>query len=134
MLVRAYFDHAYSSSPIIERVEFIRSYQSGNCSLFLLYAIFAAATLFAPPEAISGCGFTDRSTAQESFFLKANLLYDFQYEKDTLRMLQGSLILGLIVLDHPTDRDFQYWFHNSIRLGVKLGIHNTWVLDYSYCS
>ncbi|KAJ4215839.1 hypothetical protein NW759_009699 [Fusarium solani] len=125
MLVRTYFHHACSSSPVIERVEFLRSYKSGACSLFLLYAIFADATLFAPLEAISGCGFTDRSAAQESFFSKANLLYDFQYEKDTLRMLQGSLILGVIILDHPTDRDFQYWFHNSIRLAVKLDIHNT---------
>jgi hypothetical protein len=132
MLVRTYFHHACSSSPVIERVEFLRSYKSGACSLFLLYAIFADATLFAPLEAISGCGFTDRSAAQESFFSKANLLYDFQYEKDTLRMLQGSLILGVIILDHPTDRDFQYWFHNSIRLAVKLDIHNTWALDYSF--
>ncbi|EEU36362.1 uncharacterized protein NECHADRAFT_52568 [Fusarium vanettenii 77-13-4] len=129
MLVKTYFDQAYSCSPVIERAEFLRSYQSGDCSLFLLYAIFATAALFAPGEAISGCGFANRWTAQEAFFLKANLLHDFHYESDTLRMLQGTIILGVIILDHPTDRDFQYWFHNAIRLAVKLDIHNTWRRD-----
>lgn len=131
MLVKTYFGQAYSCSPVIDRAEFLRSYQSGDCSLFLLYAIFATAALFAPEEAISGCGFANRWTAQEAFFLKANLLHDFHYESDTLRMLQGTIILGVIILDHPTDRDFQYWFHNAIRLAVKLDIHNMWVLDSS---
>ncbi|KAI8712833.1 Zn(2)-C6 fungal-type domain-containing protein [Fusarium sp. LHS14.1] len=124
MLVKTYFDQAYSCSPVIERAEFLKCYRSGNCSLFLLYAIFSTAALFAPEEAISGCGFANRWTAQEAFFLKANLLHDFHYESDTLRMLQGIIILGVIILDHPIDRDFQYWFHNAIRLAVKLDIHN----------
>ncbi|RMJ17995.1 hypothetical protein CDV36_002310 [Fusarium kuroshium] len=124
MLVKTYFGQAYCS-PIIERAEFLKGYQSGNCSLFLLYAIFATSAQFAPEEAISGCGFANRWAAQEGFFLKANLLHDFHYESDTLRMLQGSMTLGVIILDHPTDRDFQYWFHNSIRLAVKHDVHNT---------
>ncbi|RSL54089.1 hypothetical protein CEP54_010067 [Fusarium duplospermum] len=123
MLVKTFFDQAFYS-PIMERAEFLKTYQSGNCSLFLLYAIFATAAFFAPEEAISGCGFANRWTAQEAFFLKANLLHDFHYESDTLRMLQGSMILGVIILDHPSDRDFQYWFHNSIRLAVKHDVHN----------
>lgn len=81
------------------------------------------ATLHVPPDVISGCGFDDRSMAQASFMQKATLLHDFQVERDLLHMLQGSSILGIVILDQPTDKDFHYWHYNSVRLAVKLDIH-----------
>ena len=54
---------------------------------------------------------------------KATLLHDFQVERDLLHMLQGSSILGIVILDQPTDKDFHYWHYNSVRLAVKLDIH-----------
>lgn len=126
-LLKTYFEYVYPFAPIMERVDFIQSYRSGRCSLFLLHAMMAVAVLYTPIEAISGCGFPDRSSAQECFFSKANLLHDFHFERNPLSALQGSIILAVVILDHPTDRDFQYWYHNSIRLAVKLNIPNMWV-------
>lgn len=112
---------------MINRADFIRSYQCGDCSLFLLRVILTPASLHAPADVISSCGFASRSEAQESFFSKAKLLYDFAAEDDPLLMLQGSIILSMVILDHPTDRDFGYWFHNAIRLATKLDLRDTWV-------
>lgn len=89
-----------------------------------MHAILTTATLYAPADVISACGFHDRSAAQAAFLSKATLLYDFQYETAPLSMLQGSIILGTVILGHAADKDFQYWFHNSIRLAAKLDIHN----------
>lgn len=87
---------------------------------------------FAPEDTISGLGFQDRSVAQTSFFTKSRLLYDFHCERDLLAMLQGSIVLSIIILDYPTDKDFQHWFYNSIRLFVKLDLHEMHViLQYS---
>lgn len=85
--------------------------------------MLATATLHAPPDVIAGCGFEDRSTAQASFSAKATLLHDFHFESDVLAMLQGSIVLGVVILYHSTDKDFHYWFYNSTRLAVKLDIH-----------
>ncbi|KAI2733482.1 transcriptional regulator family: Fungal Specific TF [Penicillium roqueforti] len=123
-LVKTYFDHVYPFAPVINRVDFIRGYQSGHCSLFLLYVILAPASVHAPADVLSACGFASRSAAQELFFSKAKLLHDFSAEDDPLLMLQGSIILCMVILDHPTDRDFGYWFHNAIRLATKLDIRN----------
>ena len=112
---------------MINRVDFIRGYQSGHCSLFLLYVILAPASVHAPADVLSACGFASRSAAQELFFSKAKLLHDFSAEDDPLLMLQGSIILCMVILDHPTDRDFGYWFHNAIRLATKLDIRNVYV-------
>lgn len=62
--------------------------------------------------------------AQESFFSKAKLLHDFAAEDNHLLMLQGSLILCMVVLERPPDRDFGYWLHNAVRLATKLELRN----------
>lgn len=126
-LVRTYFDKVYPFAPVINRFDFIRGYQSGDCSLFLLYAVLAPASVHAPADVLSACGFTSRSAAQELFYSKAKLLYNFSAEEDPLLMLQGSIILCMVILDHPTDQDFGYWFHNAVRLATKLDIRNTYV-------
>ncbi len=112
---------------MIDRVDFVRGYQSGDCSLFLLYVMLTPASIHAPENVLSACGFASRSAAQELFYSKAKLLHDLSAEDDPLLMLQGSIILCMVILDHPTDRDFGYWFHNAIRLATKLDIHNTYV-------
>lgn len=112
---------------MINRADFVRGYQSGDCSLFLLCGILTTACIHAPANVLSACGFASRSAAQESFFSKAKLLYDFAVEDDPLFILQGSIILCNVILDHPCDRDFSYWFHNAIRLATKLDIRNTCV-------
>ncbi|KAI1137545.1 fungal-specific transcription factor domain-containing protein [Hypoxylon sp. FL0543] len=128
-LIMTYFDHVYPFAPVISRADFIRGYQSGDCSLFVLRTILAPASLHAPADVLSACGFASRSAAQESFFSKAKLLHDFAAEDDPLLMLQGSIILCMVILDHPTDRDFGYWFHNAIRLATKLDLRNTCVRE-----
>ena len=124
-LIKTYFDHVYPFAPVINRTSFVREYQSGNCSLFLLHVILTLATLHAPADVLSACGFVSRSAAQNSFFSKAKLLHDFVAEDDPLLMLQGSIVMCTVILDHPTDRDFDYWFHNAIRLASKLDLYNT---------
>lgn len=122
-LLKTYFDYIYPYVPVIDPVEFLRTYRSGHYSLFLLYSMLAPATLYAPVDILYGCGFSDRSSAQASFVAKATLLHDFQVETNLLPLLQGSIILGMVVLDYPTDKDFYYWFYNSTRLAAKLDIH-----------
>jgi Fungal specific transcription factor domain len=121
-LIKIYFDSVYPFGPVINRADFLRGYQSGNCSLFLLR--LTPASIHAPADVLSACGFTSLSAAQESFFSKAKLLHDFTAEDDPLLMLQGSIIMCSVILDHPTDRDFGYWFHNAIRLATKIDLRN----------
>lgn len=126
-LVKAYFDHVHPFLPVINRAEFIRGYESGDCSLFLLRVMLTPASLHAPVDVLSACGFSSRSAAQASFFAKANLLHDLIGDDDPLVMLQGSIILCTVILDHPTSRDFGYWFHNAINLATKLNLRDSYV-------
>ncbi len=131
MFIKTYFAHVYPFAGVINRADFIRGYESGDCSLFLLRVILTAASIYVPVSVLSACGFASRSAAQESFFSKAKLLHDFAAKDDPLLMLQGSIILCTVILDHPTEWDFGYWFHNAIRLATKLDLRNTYV-SYSW--
>ncbi|KIW92842.1 uncharacterized protein Z519_06691 [Cladophialophora bantiana CBS 173.52] len=126
-LIKTYVDHVYPSVPVINRADFIPSYQSGDCPLVLLRVILTPASLLAPADVLSACGFASRSAAPESFFSKVKLLHDFAAEDYPLLMQQGSIILCTVILDHPIDWDFGYWFHNAIRLATKLDLRNTCV-------
>ena len=125
MFIKTYFNHVHPFTPMINRADVVRSYQSRDCSLFLLHVILTLASLHVSADVLSACGFASYSAAQESFFSKAKLLHDFAAEDDPLLMLQGSMILCTVILDHPTNCDFGYWFHNAIRLATKLDIRNT---------
>lgn len=126
-LVKTYFQHVYPFVPAINRVELIRGYQSGDCSFFLLCVVLTTAVIHTPADVLSACGFSSRSVGQEYFFCKVKLLHDFAAEDDFLLLLQASIIMCMVILDHPSDRDFGYWYHNAIRLATKLDIRSTYV-------
>lgn len=125
MLIKTYFDYVYPYIPVVNRVDLVRQYQSGTCSLFLLHAILTSASIYAPTDTLSACGYCNRSEAQQSFFTRAKILHSFETEKDPLAMLQGSVALCMVLPERPTDRDFDYWFHNAVRMATKLDIRST---------
>jgi hypothetical protein len=93
---------------VINRADLIRGYQSRDCSLFPLYAIFTITTLYAPADVLPSCCHSSHAVAQESFFYKKKLLYDFPAESGPLVSLQGSIILCTVILDLSTDKDYGY--------------------------
>ncbi|KAK0716845.1 hypothetical protein B0T26DRAFT_750994 [Lasiosphaeria miniovina] len=103
VLLKTYFERVYPYSPIVDRVDFLSKYASGTFSLFLLYAMLA--------------------TASAAFATRATLLHDLQFESDLLPMLQGSVILGAVIVERPTDKDFHYWLWNASRLAAKMDIY-----------
>ncbi|PKK45679.1 hypothetical protein CI102_9214 [Trichoderma harzianum] len=122
-MLQAYFSLGHPHVPILDPVEFVRSYLSGSFSLFLMQAILANAALYAPMPLLEACGFGERCEAIETYFSRASLLYQFGCERNQLRSLQGSIVLGMTAVTGSFDRDFRYWIHNAVRLAVKMGLH-----------
>ncbi|KAL7911545.1 hypothetical protein GGI35DRAFT_443036 [Trichoderma velutinum] len=124
VFLQSYFRLAYPTSPVFDPFEFIQSYDSGTYSFFLLQAVLANAALYVPQEVLEACGFVSRSEAIETFCTRAALLYDFNCEKSQLRLLQGSAVLAMTGYAGSRDKDFGYWYHNAVRLAIKMGVHH----------
>lgn len=130
-LLKLYFEICYVRTPIFNRVEFCRAYESDQSSLFLMNAVFANAAQYAPIDLIERCGFKSRSCAQRAFISRAILLYDLGHETIQLRLLQGSVVLGATVFSYTRDKDFRFWMHNASRLAVKMGLHLKYVVVHN---
>ncbi|KAL7930298.1 hypothetical protein V8C35DRAFT_313507 [Trichoderma chlorosporum] len=124
-MLQAYFSLAHPHCPVLDPVEFVKSYLSGSFSLFLMQAILANASLYAPMPLLESCGFKSRCEAIETYYSRASLLYQFGCERNQLRSLQGSVVLGMTAVTGSFDQDFRYWFHNGVRLAVKMGLHKS---------
>ncbi|KAM0256120.1 hypothetical protein ACHAQJ_005207 [Trichoderma viride] len=114
-MLQTYFSIAHPHAPILDPVEFLQSYYSGTFSLFLMQAILSNASMYAPMTLLEACGFNGRYEAIETYYSRANVLYQFGCERNQLRSLQGSVVLGLTAMSGSFDRDFRYWLYNAIR-------------------
>ncbi|KAH8689341.1 hypothetical protein BGW36DRAFT_433347 [Talaromyces proteolyticus] len=122
-LLRLFFQSEYLCVPVFDRVKFVTEYLQQTVSMFLLQAVLASAVSYASVELLNAAGFQDHSSAQETFFTRAKLLYDFDVEKSQLRLLQGSLILSTTHVSHYMSRDYRFWISNAVCIATKMGLH-----------
>ncbi|UPL02224.1 hypothetical protein LCI18_013158 [Fusarium solani-melongenae] len=120
-----YFEFVYPFAPVLDRVEFLQSWRHDHYSLFLMHAVLASGVFYVSPSVVAECGFESRAEAQASFSYKATLLSDFQFESNTMQMLQGSIILGTVASAQSFDKDFHYWFYNALRLITRTDHHRS---------
>lgn len=122
-LLRTYFEQVHPYTPILERVAFLRAFSEEKYSTFLLQCILTSVVPFLPDDSVSLMGFADRSSAQRSFFSKAQLLYDLEVERSQLCLLQGSLMLTSSHFEFVVDKDCRFWLINAVRLATQMGLH-----------
>ena len=128
-LLQLYFQHVHPYTPILERVTFLREYTDGTYSTFLLQCILTSVMPFVPSDLILMMGLADRSSAQRFFFSKAQLLYDLEFEKSQLCLLQGSLMLTSSHFAFVVDKDCRFWLMNAVRLATQMGLHRSQIAD-----
>ncbi|CAJ2508076.1 Uu.00g092620.m01.CDS01 [Anthostomella pinea] len=127
-LLRGYVQYVHPYMPLIELHELLsivnaRDGRCGQISLFLYQSVMFAAVAFVELNYLKEAGFTDKKAARKAFFLKARLLYDFDYESDRLTQVQG-LLLMTYWYETPTDqKDTWHWMGVAISLAQLIGLH-----------
>ncbi|KAK5062908.1 hypothetical protein LTR84_004984 [Exophiala bonariae] len=122
-LFQIYFEQVHPYTPILERLAFLRGWVEDKYSIFLLQCILTSVVPFLHEDSVSLMGFADRRSAQRSFFSKAQLLYDLEFEKSQLCLLQGSLMLTSSHFEFIVDKDCRFWLINAVRLATQMGLH-----------
>lgn len=121
--INLFFRHVYTYLPILDYPQFMKGYRQGNCSTFLLYALFVTVVPFASDSLLRNAGYMDFMTAQVEFFTRARILYDFGCEQSELDLLQGSVLLSWFQHSLDPHKDFRFWFGNATRLATQMGLH-----------
>ncbi|KAI1342008.1 transcription factor CTF1 [Xylariaceae sp. FL0016] len=127
-LLRAYIEYVHPYMPLIELHDFLsiinaRDGAHGQTSLFLYQAVLFAATAYVDLKCLKEAGFANRKAARRSFFYKARLLYDFDYEGDRLFLVQGLLLMTYWYETPDDQKDTWHWMGVAISLAHTIGLH-----------
>lgn len=124
-LVAAFFQYVYPFYPVVNRKEFMQSYELGETPWILLQAVCFAALTFGPGALIHATGFSERKQARTVFYNRARWLFDFGYERNKVIVLQSVTLLTLWGGDPHDFWNFYSRIGTAVTIAESLGIHRT---------
>jgi hypothetical protein len=133
-LIRTYFAVIQPAYPILDRLQFAKSYRNKNSppSLLLLQAMFMVAASHCSLDVLLKAGFKSRHDAKRTFYRRAKALYDSEHETNRLVNIQATYLLQFW-WDSPLEqKDAGYWLGISILLAQGCGMHRS--IERAYLS
>ncbi|KAJ5833654.1 Cutinase transcription factor 1 beta variant 3 [Penicillium riverlandense] len=127
-LLRAYVEYINPSMPLMDLHRFFsivhcRDGHNGQISLLLFQSVMFAAAAFVDMKFLHEEGYKTRKEARKEFFKKTRLLYDFDYEQDSLVVVQ-TLIHMTYWDESPGDKKHSWhWMSLAISLSQSIGLH-----------
>ncbi|KAI9036454.1 fungal specific transcription factor domain-containing protein [Aspergillus affinis] len=126
-LFTSYAHHVHSDLPLLDLNGLIRPIiqndKDHSISLLLLQAVLFAASAFVNIEDIQAAGFESRIQARTTFFQRARLLYDFDYEEDRLTLTQSLLLMSYWEESPRGPKDGCHWLGLSLGVAQTIGLH-----------
>ncbi|KAJ5621906.1 hypothetical protein N7528_005138 [Penicillium herquei] len=125
-LLQAFVECVLPNMPVIDWPAFIkaicnRDTDHGSVSLLLFYAMMTAATTFVDVGHLQEAGYSYRQEAQEAFYQKAKLLYQAEYESNTMTIVQSVLFMTYR-LETADGEDSHYWCSIAISTAQNIGL------------
>ncbi|KAH7109879.1 putative fungal-specific transcription factor [Dendryphion nanum] len=126
MLIRTYFYYVHPFFPVVEAKSFIEKYESplrSQLSIQLLWSMFLAAANFVDDATLEATNFASRKDMKRSMYTKAKNLYDAEYERSKITLIQAVLVIGFWYAD--TEDRTGPWHWNGIAIGLcqTIGLH-----------
>ncbi|KAL2818511.1 fungal-specific transcription factor domain-containing protein [Aspergillus cavernicola] len=122
-LIRAFFDVVHPAYPVFSRKSFTRLYLQGQASPLVLHTIFFMGFTVSPDSLIHASGYSDRTIARKTHYLRAKMLYDADYEEDRLNVAAALLLFGFWWSGPEDQKDFCYWIGCATDVAQSLGMH-----------
>lgn len=124
-LVSIFFRCFHPGYPVFDRKDFEYRYQQGTASLIALHTMCFLAVTVCEDSLLQKIGLGTRDQARKTFYMRAKLLYDADYEQDKTILTAVLLLLGFWWQQPQDQKDSWYWLGNAISLAQTLGMHRT---------
>ncbi|KAG8409040.1 hypothetical protein J3458_020040 [Metarhizium acridum] len=146
-LLRAYFHHVHPFAPVVDVPDFAYRYTTGQVSILLLWSMFAAAGgvshvymrelrpasstsmeltnvwWFVDEQLPTGELGTTRTEAKSTAFERAKAVYELEYEKETMLLIQSTYLMSYRLGRLNDVRGPWYWMGVAINLAYTAGLH-----------
>ncbi|KAH7086425.1 putative Zn(II)2Cys6 transcription factor [Paraphoma chrysanthemicola] len=125
MMMQTYFSYVHPFFPVIEAKSLIEHLedQSHTLSIHLLWSMFLAAANFADDAILEATHFVSRKEMKRSMYAKAKALYDAEYEKNKITLIQAVLLMGFWYADTEDRAGPWHWNGVAISLCQTVGLH-----------
>ncbi|KAG8664828.1 Transcriptional activator of fatty acid utilization [Fusarium poae] len=125
-LIKTYFSWVHPIVPVINRTKFMSQYRDARNppSMLLLQCILLAGARISTNSQLKVDGST--STAVATFYRRAKALYDADYERDRIILVQSMLLMGWYWVG-PDDisKNMFYWSQSAITVAQNFGLHRS---------
>ncbi|EXJ71986.1 uncharacterized protein A1O5_04489 [Cladophialophora psammophila CBS 110553] len=130
--IRCYFEYIHPYLPLLDPLELLvavdgsRSHHSGpQLSLLLFHSVMFAAVPFVDEPLVREAGYANLKTARKAFFEKSKLLYDVDFECDSITIIQSVLLMSFWSDRQTQDAHKQtwHWVNIAISLAQTVGLN-----------
>ncbi|KLO92560.1 uncharacterized protein LW94_3709 [Fusarium fujikuroi] len=125
-LIETFFAWVHPIVPVVNRTKFMSQYRDPKSppSMLLIQSILLAGARIStnPQLMVDGSA----STAVATFYRRAKALYDADYERDGITLVQSMLLMGWYWAG-PDDisKNMFYWSQSAIAVAQNLGLHRS---------
>ena len=128
-LIRAFFELVHPAYPVFDRKRFTTLYRQGKASPLVLQTIFLVGFTVGPGSLIEESGYSSRTVARKTHYLRAKLLYDIDYDTDSLNVAASLLIIGFWWSGPEDQKEHCYWVACASHVAQSLGMHRSYVVS-----
>jgi hypothetical protein len=126
-LLRSYAEYTHPFMPLLDWHKFVRIIDQNNgvqsVSLLLFQAVMFTGIATVEMRLLKAAGYSTRREARRAFFNKTRLLYDLDYEDDSITLIQ-ALLLMTYWRENPNGRkETHHWIEVAVSLAHKIGLH-----------
>ncbi|KAM0693215.1 hypothetical protein Q7P36_006468 [Cladosporium allicinum] len=123
LLVSAFLERFYPLYSMVDKDEIWQLHEKSALPYILLHAICMIGATFCDISAIHKYGFESRIQARKSFYDKAKVLFDFEYEKDRVVLLQTVIMLSFWGPHMDSSWNPCSWVGFGVTIAASLGMH-----------
>lgn len=131
-LIRAFFELAHPAYPVFDRKRFTTLYRQGKASPLVLQTIFFMGFTVGPDGPVQDSGYSSRTMARKTHYLRAKLLYDIDYDTDSLNVAASLLMIGFWWFGPEDQKEHCYWVGCASHVAQSLGMHRSYVPPMRY--
>lgn len=123
LLVTAFLERFYPLYSMVDKEEIWQLHQNSALPYILLHAICMIGATFCDISIIHKHGFDSRMQARKSFYDKAKVMFDFEYEKDRVVLLQTVILLSFWGPHMDSSWNPCSWVGFGVTIAASLGMH-----------
>ncbi|PGH11781.1 hypothetical protein AJ79_04682 [Helicocarpus griseus UAMH5409] len=125
MVVRTYFHYVHPFFPVVDARSFLDmfEYARNELSIHLLWSMFLAAANFADDNTLKVANFPSRKEMKRAMYIRAKALYDAEYERRKITLIQAVLLTGFWYSDTEDRTGPWHWNGIAISLCQTIGLH-----------